>query len=243
MKKDNSSLEEEIRLHVAGATVRHKGRFHELPSYSNKENITLDFINKWTNPFYMKLHKTDEEWVNFIISVKPEITDEVILTNLGDFNWRTRQTGAYFAAIKDRKEFTEIIGTHLVKSEVCFAGRVYARVLASFNTEEAISYLEKYLDYYLLRKELEFDQTIVMETLAYLDKVNGTNRIARHLDNWRYFLHDRIEAEQKRLEKLKSENGDPAMIKHLEKYQRWSEMIKTDWIEEQIQTIEKIKSA
>ena len=157
-KITNSNLAEEIRLHVAGATVRHKGKFDYLVSYSNDKNITQDFINKWTVPFYSDLDNTDKDWINRIIKLKSEITDEIILTNLGDFNWRTRQTGAFFAAIMDKKEFIEIIGTHLLKSEVCYAGSEYAKVLASFNTEQSISYLEWYLEYYLFQKDLYFDQ-------------------------------------------------------------------------------------
>lgn len=35
---------------------------------------------------------------------------KVVLKLLGDFNWRTRQTGAYFAAIQGYSEIIDIIG-------------------------------------------------------------------------------------------------------------------------------------
>ncbi|MAX79851.1 MAG: hypothetical protein CL843_06725 [Crocinitomicaceae bacterium] len=242
-KKKSTDMTEELKLHLAGATVRHKGKFDSLISYSNDKEITQEFIDKWTAPFYFNLHKTDGEWINLIIGLKSEITDDIILTNLGDFNWRTRQTGAFFAAIMDKKEFTEIIGTHLIKSEVCYAGSEYAKVLASFNTEESISYLEQYLDYYLLQKDLYFDQRQVMEALKFTDLVNNTNRIDRHLDNWRGFIYDRRKSELKSIEKIKKENGDPKMIEHLEKNSAWLEELDTVWIKERIDTIERIKAA
>lgn len=184
-KKMNINVMDDIKLHIAGATVRHKSRFDHLDSYSNKEELSQEFIEKWTAPFYFNLHNTDKDWITTMINLKPDITNEIILKNLGDFNWRMRQTGAYFVAIKNKKEFIKIIGTHLLKSEVCYAGAEYAKVLASFNTNESIEYLEAYLEYYLLRPDLYFDQRDVMEALKYLDKVNGTNRIERHTSVWK----------------------------------------------------------
>ena len=136
MKKKLSGIE----MHSAGATIRHKG-FNELPVYKYEVEIDQVFIEKWVKPFYFNLNRNTEEWIFKMIDLKPEITDEVILINLGDFNWRTRSTGAYFAALKGEKKFTEIIGNHLLKSEVCFAGSQYAVTLASFNTKQSITCL------------------------------------------------------------------------------------------------------
>lgn len=165
-------------------------------------------------PFYFNLAKTDNEWIEKYAELLPIITDEVILKNLGDFNWRTRSTGAFFAALKGKVEFIEIIGNHLLKSEVCYAGKTYAKTLASFNDEVGNQYLEKYLDYYLKQPYLYFDQTPVFRAVKYLDKVNGTDNLKKHLKSWETFckLQGRelevniggLEKEIETIEKIKS---------------------------------------
>ena len=95
----------------------------------------------------MRIGDTDKNWENLLIQTKDKITKEVVVKLLGDFNWRTRQTGAFFAAIKHFTDLTDIIGTHFLKSEVCYAGQVYAYTFASFNTETCIEYLDNCLLY------------------------------------------------------------------------------------------------
>jgi hypothetical protein len=100
---------------------------------------------------------------------------------LGDFDWRTRSTGSYFAGIKNAVQFQEIIGIHLLKSEVCYAGSEYAITLALFNTERSVYYLNLYLEYYLTKSELYFDQGSAITALKYLDEINNTNHREKHL--------------------------------------------------------------
>ncbi len=187
---DDKQLEE-IKLHVAGATVRHTSPFDDLPTFRNDFELTQGFRDKWVAPFYMNIGEFDDNWINKLISVKNEITNEIIQKNLGDFDWRTRQTGAFFAAITNQSEFIDIIGTYLLKSEVCYAGVTYCAVLASFNIKRCIEYLNLYLDYYLKKPKLWFDQKAAMEALLYLDRINGTNHCGRHLDNWREFIKNK----------------------------------------------------
>lgn len=107
---------------------------------------------------------------------------------LGDFNWRTRMPGAIFAAIKDYTQYIDIIGTHLLKSEVCFAGEAYGISLASFNTDKSVEYMKTYLDYYLTRLDLIYDQTTIMSSLVYLDKINDTNEHNDLLPKWNEYV-------------------------------------------------------
>ena len=44
-------LNEQIRLHSAGATVRHKSTFEDLASYKNVDELSQDFIDTWAAPF------------------------------------------------------------------------------------------------------------------------------------------------------------------------------------------------
>ena len=127
---EDDKLNNAIKLHSAGATAKHMSPFENLKSYQYEIEMNQSFREKWVIPFYFKLHRNDNEWINKIVEVYQEISDEVILKNLGEFNWRTRSTGAFFASIKDKKEYIDIIGTHLIKSEVCYSGKTNAKVLA-----------------------------------------------------------------------------------------------------------------
>jgi hypothetical protein len=205
---------EAIKLHVAGATVRHTPPFDELKPLKNDFELSQSFIDKWVVPFYMNIGLTDNEWINKLTSAKCEITADIIQKNLGDFNWRTRQTGAFFSAITNQTQFIDIIGTHLLKSEVCFAGGVYCKVFASFNTTKCVEYLNLYLDYYLTKPDLWFDQRYAIEAILYLDKINTTNHFDRHIGNWIEFIKNKP---------------------------YWDKEITTDDLEEQLAVIETVK--
>ncbi len=203
-----------IKLHIAGATVRHTPPFDDLKPFKNDFVLTQEFIEKWVTPFYMNISRTDNQWVNLLTSIKKEITPNVIQDNLGNFDWRTRQTGAFFSAITNQTQFIDIIGIHLLKSEVCFAGRVYCYVFASFNSTKCVDYLNLYLDYYLTKAELEFDQREAIEAVKYLDKLNGTNHLDKHFNNWTEFIKNKP---------------------------NWDKEINTDRLEKQIKLIDTIR--
>lgn len=180
-----------IKLHVAGATVRHTPPFDDLKPFKNDFELTQDFIDKWVIPFYMNIGNLDNDWINKLTSVKNEITTDIIQKNIGDFDWRTRQTGAFFSAITNQTQFIDIIGTHLLKSEVCCAGGVYCKVFASFNLPKCVDYLNLYLDYYLTKPDLWFHQRDAMEAILYLDKLNSTNHFDRHINKWTEFIKNK----------------------------------------------------
>lgn len=183
---------DQIRLHSAGATVRHKSNFENLVSFRNTAELTNEFMQKWTVPFYMEIGKHgDNKWVEEIRKINKEITPDITLSLLGDFNWRTRLVGAYFSAVKGFRDQTDIIGTHFLKSEVCCVGHVYAIVLAFYNDKKTEKYLNDYLDYYLRKPDLYFDQDAALSAVAYLDKINGTNNIQRLLPSWVKLQKDR----------------------------------------------------
>lgn len=179
------------KMHSAGATVTHNIPFGEIKSLQNDFELTEEFINKWVAPFYMEIGNTDDTWIDKLITIKHEITEDVISKCLGDFNWRTRQVGAYFACITDSTEFIDIIGIHLLKSEVSYAGRVYCHALAFFNTSKCIDYLNQYLDYYLKKPDLWFDQADAMEAILYIDKINDTDYFNNHINNWLKFIENK----------------------------------------------------
>jgi hypothetical protein len=176
---------EQIRLHSSGATVRHTSKFENLISYKNCTELTSEFLKKWVKPFYMELGKQDNTvWIEDFKKINKEITPEITLTLLGEFNWRTRLVGAYFSTIKGYENQIDIIGVHFLKSEVCCVGHIYAIVLAFYNNEKTYRYLTEYLDYYLQKPNLDFDQKYALGAIAYLDKINGTKNAQHYLSNW-----------------------------------------------------------
>lgn len=179
----NEDLQNQMYLHSAGATVRHSSIFTHLESYKNDFTLSQEFIDKWVIPFYMKIRYTSGSWTEELKQLKDEITEEVILALLGDFNWRTRTVGAYLSALKNYENHIDI-GTHFLKSEVCYAGDLYALILAFYNNEKSMEYLDQYLTYYLQQPHLDFDQESVLETVAYLDQFNKTNHLLKYTDDW-----------------------------------------------------------
>ncbi len=180
------------KFHSAGATVRHKSLFADLPTHKNESELSADFIKKWAVPFYMEIASYDNtRWIDKIKEIKNEITTDVCISLLGDFNWRTRLVGAYFAAVKGYQELIDIIGNHLLKSEFCCVGHIYALTLTFFKTDKSVGFLNQYLDYYLTTPSLYFDQKSVMESLLYLDSIDKTENCKRHFENWRRLEQDR----------------------------------------------------
>ena len=187
----DEKTKKDLEFHIAGATVRHKNPFEDLESYKSDTKIDKEFIDKWVIPFYMVgLNNTDQFISNFK-NVKSDLNIEIAKILFGDFNWRTRIVGAYFSAIKNYVELQDIIGVHLLKSEVCYAGGGYCLALASFNTEKGIEYLKEYLEYYLTRKDLHFDQRIAMSALSWIDKKNGTNEMDSFLPKYQDWVLDK----------------------------------------------------
>ncbi|MBO9199525.1 MULTISPECIES: DUF6000 family protein [Niastella] len=180
----SKSEKEAIALHVAGATVRHRNPFENLEVPRNEEDLSDEYIEKWVVPFYMThLANADETTIKAFSEAAKEINIDIVKALLGDFNWRTRISGAFFAAINNYHELEDIIGKHLLKSEVCYAGSGYCLALATFATDKAKDYLITYLDYYLDRKDLWFDQSTTYCALEYLDK-NATARLTTKLNSF-----------------------------------------------------------
>lgn len=84
-------------------------RFSNLNTYKSKKIISDEFRLEWVTPYYLNLGKTDDEWISKVKSIKNKITNDVISMCLGDHGWRSRQTDAYFAAIKNSIQLTENI--------------------------------------------------------------------------------------------------------------------------------------
>lgn len=239
-KKENLTA---IELHSAGATIIHKTPFDHLESYENANEITQSFSDEWVVPFYFELYNSSDDWIIKMAGLIEKITDEIILKNLGDFNWRTRSTGAYFCTITGKSKFIDIIGTHLLKSEVCYAGSHYALALCSFNNKKSRYYLNTYLNYYLNQVDLEFDQSFIISVIKYLDELNDTNDLEKHKNAWHIFKKFRIDRMKKLIEDVKDENHKQKLIDRTEDYFKfWQSNVSSKYIHQRMDVISKIKT-
>lgn len=192
----------EVALHVAGATSRSHNPFEQLAAHRNQEELSDEFIDHWVMEFYMvSLARLDDQTFAAFVQAAKEITPDIVRELLGDFDWRPRIVGAYFAAIKEYEELTDILGVHLLQSEVCYAGAGYALAFAVFKNERAQDYLKAYLDYYLKQPDLWYDQADVLATLHLLDPAGAATYDA----SWQAYIvnkpNHRLEDTSNRLRK------------------------------------------
>jgi hypothetical protein len=178
----------EVALHVAGATSRSHNPFEQLTAYRNQEEPSDEFIDKWVMEFYrVSIARLDDQTFAAFVQAAQEVTPDIVEQLLGDFNWRLRIVGAYFAAIKGYEEFTDIIGVHLLQSEVCYAGAGYALAFAMFRSERAQDYLKAYLEYYLKQPNLWYDQADVLAALHIIASAEAAN----YAVSWQSYIIDK----------------------------------------------------
>ncbi|MFD9117518.1 DUF6000 family protein [Streptomyces bottropensis] len=95
--------------------------------------------------------------------------------------WRERKTAAWLVAVAHRTEFRDLVGRLLLASEGPYAGAAYCVALAKFGSAADAELLSAYLDHYLARPDLDYDQAVVLGTLLYLDEVLGREYASRFL--------------------------------------------------------------
>ncbi|MFF7795135.1 DUF6000 family protein [Streptomyces sp. NPDC007991] len=103
------------------------------------------------------------------------------LETLLNGGWRERTTAAWLIAVAGRTEFRERLGELLLASEVPFAGEAYCVALATFGAPADADLLGAYLDRYLLRPDLDYDQAAALGALLLLDARLGASQAARFL--------------------------------------------------------------
>lgn len=95
--------------------------------------------------------------------------------------WRERHTAAWLIAVARRTEFRDRLGELLLASEICYAGRGYCVALAAFGSPADADLLASYLDRYLRRPDLYYNQAEAIGALLHLDAKLGTDKAARFL--------------------------------------------------------------
>ncbi|WP_234024471.1 DUF6000 family protein [Streptomyces sp. HGB0020] len=110
--------------------------------------------------------------------------DEISPRELGmlfDGGWRERKTAAWLVAVAGRTEFRQRLGELLLASEGPYVGQAYCVALATFGTSADVAPLVAYLDRYLRRPDLYYDQEAALGALLLLDARLGTDHAARFL--------------------------------------------------------------
>lgn len=181
-----------LERRVAGATVSHWSPFIDLEVPTSDDGLPKEMVTKWVVPLYLRLWNA--ETVPVVKSLYGDINPVVVSTLLADSNWRPRVVGAFLIAIKRYSDFTDQIGRLLLRSDTCFSGKVYCFALARLNSADAVAYLKRYLEYYLTRDDLDYDQDSAMAALAYLDRANGTGHIQELIPQWNLFVGEQRKA-------------------------------------------------
>jgi hypothetical protein len=83
-------------------------------------------------------------------------------------DWRSQLTAAWLAAIDLRTRHRPRIGKLLLASKLAYAGQGFCLALARFGTREDAGILGDYLDSYLPRPELHYDQHWAVGALLHL---------------------------------------------------------------------------
>ena len=178
-----------VERHVAGATVVHRSPFTHLQVPAISDLPQRDFLERWVTPLYMSFFNSSSD--SAVEALWPEMNHGIAYELLSYFNWRPRVVGGYVVALKQLHELTDLVGDLLLRSDVSFAGQSYCLALAQLNTPKSRQFLHEYLEYYLTRSDLWFDQGHAMGAVAYLDRVNGTNEIICFTAAWNSFVQDK----------------------------------------------------
>ncbi|MEU2063007.1 DUF6000 family protein [Streptomyces sp. NPDC013455] len=120
-----------------------------------------------------------KRFARHLIDDAATISDAELEALLG-YEWRSRFTAAWLIGVGRRDTFRERIGDLLLASEFCFSGSAYCFALARFGTHADAEILTAYLDHYLPRTDLRYDQPAALGALLRLDAHLGT----RHADRF-----------------------------------------------------------
>ncbi|MEV4319755.1 DUF6000 family protein [Actinocrispum sp. NPDC049592] len=109
------------------------------------------------------------------------VTDSELDLLLDDNNWRSQVVAAWLIGLTHRIGYRDRLGELLLASRLTFAGQAFCFALVRFGTRQDIGLLTEYLDRYLARPELKYDQVWALAALMYLDNWLGAQESARFL--------------------------------------------------------------
>ncbi len=104
------------------------------------------------------------------------------------FNWRPKAVGAYVVGIERHESQRDLVGRLLLRSDVCCCGRALCLALARLGGAESSRVLCTYLDHYLTRPDLVFDQPDALAALTSLDARDGTAHAHGYEAQWAHYI-------------------------------------------------------
>lgn len=179
-----------------------RGRIGPVMRHAHEDPELLALVRRYVTPRrrYLKLggnllRMQGPEYDRLVRDLREDaglITgDEIAMLLEG--SWRERRTAAWLVAVARRTEFRERLGELLLASEVCWAGPAYSIALAGFGTARDADLLAAYLDRYLRRPDLGYDQPVVMGALRFIALNLGTDQADRFQGPgglWQQWLQD-----------------------------------------------------
>jgi hypothetical protein len=119
------------------------------------------------------------------------VTQKDVDEALDNPGWRERLVAGWTIAVKKWEQYVPRLGALLCRSERVFAGQGYCFALARIASEESAAHLCAYLDQYLARPDLVYNQDWVLGALLWTDKIRGESRAKHYLGPgaaWERFL-------------------------------------------------------
>jgi hypothetical protein len=112
-----------------------------------------------------------------------QVTDEEI-NRLLDQEWRAQLTAAWLAGLTRRTQHRARISELLLASKVVHAGQGFCFALTRFGTDQDTQVLIKYLDHYLPRLDLQYDQPWALAALMHLNPQEAGRYLAESWPRW-----------------------------------------------------------
>ncbi|CAM5391970.1 hypothetical protein STANM337S_01923 [Streptomyces tanashiensis] len=177
-----------IEAHVAGATgrvvlrdPRDSGYGHVVERYvSTKRHGRPRYMELLGGRYLNPDQPPPRGFVRGIVEDAAAVTDEELDALLA-YEWRSRYTAAWLIGVDRRARFRERLGELLLASEVCYAGGAYCFALTRLGTHADAELLAAYLDRYLPRTDLRYDQPEALGALLRLDAGLGSSYAERFL--------------------------------------------------------------
>lgn len=158
--------------------------------HANQDPELYALVHRFVTPGrrYLKLggsalRLAEPERTHFVRSLG-EAAGEITPHELGillDGGWRERKTAAWLIAVAGRTGFRDRLGELLLASEGPYAGQAYCVALATFGTSADAGLLAAYLDRYLARFDLDYDQGPAIGALLLIDTELSADNAARFL--------------------------------------------------------------
>jgi len=166
--------------------VVHRSPFEHL-DVPNRREHPVHLVDRWILPFYLTAPE-EAAFGERYRALRAEATPALAGELLSYFNWRPKAVAAYVVAIERHESQRELVSRLLLRSDVCCCGRALCLALARLGGTESARVLCSYLDYYLTRPDLVFDQADALAALTSLDVRHGTAHARGYEGQWAHYV-------------------------------------------------------